>query len=168
MTCAANGVDFRDPLKPAEPADSHTMTLPSLSVSATIVLLKDDLICAWPMAMFFLTWPTPALLRCLPWGRHYVAFLTADGLGRALRVRAFVFVRWPIGRPYAADALVGADLPKSLHRLRPITSQITDLEARVDVPLELRRLGARSVLDLRLRREAEVGETFSAVAGPMP
>ncbi len=55
VTCAANGVDFRDPLKPAEPADSHTMTLPSLSVSATIVLLKDDLMCAWPMAMFFLT-----------------------------------------------------------------------------------------------------------------
>src|SRR3712207_8753908 len=33
VTCAANGVDLRDPLKPAEPADSQTMTFPSRSVS---------------------------------------------------------------------------------------------------------------------------------------
>ena len=55
VTCAANGVDLREPLKPAEPALSHAMTFPSLSVSETIVLLKDVLMCAWPMAMFFLT-----------------------------------------------------------------------------------------------------------------
>src|SRR3954454_15226858 len=30
VTCAANGVDLREPLTPAEPADSHTITLPSL------------------------------------------------------------------------------------------------------------------------------------------
>ena len=66
VTCAANGVDLREPLKPAEPADSQTMTLPSLSVSATIVLLKDDLMCAWPMAMFFLTRRRP---------RPFAAFL---------------------------------------------------------------------------------------------
>src|SRR5207248_7452521 len=35
VTCAANGVDLREPLNPAEPADSHTITLPSLSVSVT-------------------------------------------------------------------------------------------------------------------------------------
>ncbi len=55
VTCAANGVDFREPLKPAEPADSQTITAPSLSVSVMIVLLNDVLMCAWPMAMFFLT-----------------------------------------------------------------------------------------------------------------
>src|SRR5581483_3186108 len=55
VTCAANGVDLRDPLKPAEPADSQTITFPSLSVSATIVLLNDVLMCACPIAMFFLT-----------------------------------------------------------------------------------------------------------------
>src|SRR5205085_1672551 len=53
VTCAANGVDLREPLKPAEPADSQTITLPSGSVSATIVLLKDVLMWAWPMGMFF-------------------------------------------------------------------------------------------------------------------
>src|SRR6476659_8026945 len=61
VTCAANGVDLREPLNPAEPADSHARTFPSLSVSATIVLLKDVLLCAWPMAMLFLT-----LRRVLP------------------------------------------------------------------------------------------------------
>src|SRR3982750_540186 len=55
VTCAANGVDLREPLNPAEPADSHAITLPSLSVSATIVLLKLVLMCAWPIAVFFLT-----------------------------------------------------------------------------------------------------------------
>ena len=55
VTCAANGVDLREPLNPAEPADSHTITLPSLSVRATIVLLNDVLMCAWPIAMFLRT-----------------------------------------------------------------------------------------------------------------
>ena len=55
VTCAANGVDLREPLKPAEPADSHAITFPSLSVSETIVLLNDVLMCAWPMAMFLRT-----------------------------------------------------------------------------------------------------------------
>src|SRR3954451_9702628 len=55
VTCAANGVDLREPLKPALPADSHAITLPSVSVSATIVLLNDVLMCAWPMAMFLRT-----------------------------------------------------------------------------------------------------------------
>src|SRR4029079_3086467 len=55
VTCGAKGVDLREPLTPAEPADSQTITAPSLSVSATIVLLNDVLMCAWPIAMFFLT-----------------------------------------------------------------------------------------------------------------
>src|SRR5206468_5667388 len=55
VTWAANGVDLREPLKPAEPADSHAITLPSLSVSATIVLLNDVLMCASPIAMFLRT-----------------------------------------------------------------------------------------------------------------
>src|SRR5215217_2412890 len=67
VTCAANGVDFREPLKPADPADSHTITFPSRSVSATIVLLNDVLMCACPTAMFLRTRrrvrPRPAAVR---------------------------------------------------------------------------------------------------------
>ena len=48
VTCAANGVDLREPLKPAPPADSHAITLPSRSVSVTIVLLNEVLMWAWP------------------------------------------------------------------------------------------------------------------------
>src|SRR3954447_3420565 len=64
VTWAANGVDLREPLKPAPPADSQAITLPSRSVSATIVLLKDVLMCAWPIGTFFLT------LRRPRWGRR--------------------------------------------------------------------------------------------------
>src|SRR2546430_5182583 len=53
VTCAAKGVDLREPLKPAPPADSHAITLPSVSVSDTIVLLKEVLMCACPTGMFF-------------------------------------------------------------------------------------------------------------------
>src|ERR687885_519569 len=52
VTCAANGVDLREPLNPAEPADSQTMTFPSRSVRDTIVLLKLVLMWAWPPGMF--------------------------------------------------------------------------------------------------------------------
>src|SRR6188508_2775923 len=97
VTCAANGVDLREPLKPAEPADSQTMTLPEASVSVTIVLLNDVLMCAWPMAMFFLTRrlvrPRPAALRG---GAIYFAFFPRPTVFFGpLRVRALVFVRWP-------------------------------------------------------------------------
>src|SRR3712207_9551163 len=54
VTWAAKGVDLREPLKPAPPADSHAMTFPSRSVRETMVLLKLVLMCAWPTGMFFL------------------------------------------------------------------------------------------------------------------
>src|SRR5437764_1392092 len=50
---AANGVDFRDPLKPTFPADAHDRALPAPSVIVTIVLLKVDLMWACPWTMFF-------------------------------------------------------------------------------------------------------------------
>ena len=104
---------MREPLKPAPPADFHTNTLPSRSVIATIVLLNDVLMCAWPTAMF---------LRALRRARLRAAVRRGAGgnagssiLSRArrsrpesyflrclptvffgpLRVRAFVFVRCP-------------------------------------------------------------------------
>ena len=55
VTCAANGVDLREPLKPAPPADSHAITFPSRSVRATMVLLKLVLMWAWPKGTFFRT-----------------------------------------------------------------------------------------------------------------
>src|SRR5258707_14743038 len=51
-SCAANGVDLREPLKPTWPADAHEMTAPVGSVIDTIVLLNVLLMCACPCATF--------------------------------------------------------------------------------------------------------------------
>ena len=104
MTCAANGVDLREPLKPAEPADSHAMTFPSRSVSATIVLLKLVLMCAWPIAMFLRTRRRVRPRVAAVYGEgpcYFAAFLPRPTVFFGpLRLRAFVFVRCPFtGRP---------------------------------------------------------------------
>src|SRR5277367_387105 len=52
-TCAAYGVDFREPLKPIVPADDQAMVLPCTSVIVIMVLLNEALTCATPEAMFF-------------------------------------------------------------------------------------------------------------------
>src|SRR4051794_10150166 len=127
VTWAANGVDLREPLKPAPPADSHAITLPSRSVRDTIVLLKLVLMCAWPNGMFLrgLRRPPPRRAgRCCAisdfclfpyrqvrgrqadWPRrgksgnlhHFLTFFlpATDMRFGPLRVRAFVFVRWPL------------------------------------------------------------------------
>src|SRR5215213_6558979 len=44
-TCAANGVDLREPLNPALPEVAHDSVLPWRSVIVMIVLLKDA--CTW-------------------------------------------------------------------------------------------------------------------------
>src|SRR5215472_14234518 len=51
-TCAAYGVDLREPLKPWLPADDQAIVLPWASVIVIIVLLKVALTCAVPDVMF--------------------------------------------------------------------------------------------------------------------
>src|SRR5687767_15541721 len=48
VICAAYGVLLREPFQPDAPADDHAITFPVTSVSDTIVLLNDALMCAWP------------------------------------------------------------------------------------------------------------------------
>src|ERR1044071_9230956 len=54
-SCAANGVDLREPLKPAPPEVAHDSALPCRSVIVMIVLLNDAWMCAIPSDTFFLT-----------------------------------------------------------------------------------------------------------------
>src|ERR1700761_8637110 len=61
-SCAANGVDLREPLKPREPAEDHATVLPFTSVMVTTVLLNVLWMQAMPVEMFFLTF----FLTCLP------------------------------------------------------------------------------------------------------
>src|SRR5258708_4928243 len=130
VTCAANGVDLREPLNPAEPADSHAITLPSLSVSATIVLLKLVLMCAWPIAMFFLALRRvrPRVAACLLGGATLLRLrlAAADSLlgtlaGPRVRLRALTVRRQPAPM---AQAAVRADLVEPLDRLLALPSPL--------------------------------------------
>src|SRR5690242_21877773 len=60
-SCAANGVDLREPLRPHVPALDHATTLPLTSVIETIVLLNVAEMWATPVWMFFRTF-----FFCLP------------------------------------------------------------------------------------------------------
>jgi hypothetical protein len=50
--CAANGVDFLEPLNPTWPDEAQEITLPAGSVMDTMVLLNVLLMWACPWAMF--------------------------------------------------------------------------------------------------------------------
>ena len=52
-TCAAYGVDFREPLKPFDPAEDHEITFPFSSAIEIIVLLKVEFTKAMPEDIFF-------------------------------------------------------------------------------------------------------------------
>src|SRR4029078_9425185 len=52
---AAKGVDLREPLNPFTPEDDQATTFPETSVMVTIVLLKEAVMWAIPLWMFFLT-----------------------------------------------------------------------------------------------------------------
>src|SRR5258707_9704497 len=54
-TCAAKGVDLREPLKPAPPEVAHDRALPWRSVIVMIVLLKEACTWAMPSETVFLT-----------------------------------------------------------------------------------------------------------------
>src|SRR3954463_3412856 len=97
VTWAANGVDLREPLKPTAPALFHTITAPSLSVSATSVLLNDVLMWAWPIAMFLraLRRPRPRVPPLRGAGGNYFFLCLPTVFLGPLRVRALVRVRWP-------------------------------------------------------------------------
>src|SRR3954453_2186298 len=66
--CAANGVDLREPLKPAPPEVAHDSALPCRSVIVMIVLLNDAWTWAMPSVTVFLTFlraRVAAVLACV-------------------------------------------------------------------------------------------------------
>src|ERR1051326_1666840 len=128
VTWAANGVDLREPLKPAPPADSQAITLPSLSVSDTIVLLKLVLMWAWPKGMFFFTRRRPrpraglccaTLLLHLLLAGHLHALRTLAGA--RVRLRALAVHRQAAAVPQAAVAFY---LHQAPHVLGALPSEV--------------------------------------------
>src|SRR5512137_360849 len=109
-TCAAKGVDLREPLNPAPPDVAHDSALPCRSVIVMIVLLKDAWMWAMPSETFFFAFlRTRAAAAACAADWDLVAmgerasgyfFSATPALRGPLRVRAFVRVRWPrTGRP---------------------------------------------------------------------
>ncbi len=113
-SCAAKGVDLREPLKPRAPADDQATALPLMSVIVTTVLLNVDWMWAMPAATFLRTFFfCLTLLVAVLALAMLVSSLLDYGLGAAaagrrcsmplrgpLRVRELVCVRCPLtGRP---------------------------------------------------------------------
>src|SRR3954467_4512433 len=100
-SCAANGVDLREPLKPTLPALAQDSVLPCWSVMVTIVLLNVDLMCACPCRPFFFSRRLVflalgfAIGPLLPYFFALTFFLPAIVFFGPLRVRALVCVRCP-------------------------------------------------------------------------
>src|SRR5262245_55118431 len=117
---AANGVDLREPLKPALPALDQATTLPVLSVRVTMVLLNVDWMWATPVRTSRRSRLLPPFLRgaglaccsAIDYAPVFLAaadaaaagaagaaaagfFLTMTPLRGPFRVRALVWVRWP-------------------------------------------------------------------------
>src|SRR5919205_1212419 len=102
---AAYGVLLRLPLKPMVPADSQAITLPSWSVTLTMVLLNELFMCTTAVEMFLRALRRVRLAprarpcarcRCLP---IYFFLPPIAGFG-PLRWRALVLVRCPrTGKP---------------------------------------------------------------------
>src|SRR5690606_21952 len=96
-TWAANGVDLREPRKPAPPEVAQLRALPWRSVIVMMVLLNEAWTCAMPSVttrlIFFFVLVAVGLAIVLP---PYLRI----GLRGPFRVRALVLVRWPrSGRP---------------------------------------------------------------------
>src|SRR5690242_12555651 len=89
-SCAANGVDLREPLKPTWPEEAQEMTAPVGSVIDTMVLLKVLLMCACPCATFLRslrrTFLTAAPVRAFG-GISFVVLLNRSAGGDAVPVR---------------------------------------------------------------------------------
>src|SRR3954471_6214473 len=164
VTWAANGVDLREPLKPAPPADSQAMTFPDWSVRETIVLLNDVLMCAWPIGMFFLGRRRP---RCGRLGAGLKLLLARLLLAGHLHpLRALAGARVGLGvlaadRQGAAvtDSAVAADLHQALDGLRALAPQIAlDDVLGVDQVAQLGDLVIGQVAHGAVRLDAELGE----------
>src|SRR3954447_11693384 len=158
VTCAANGVDLREPLKPAPPADSQAMTLPSRSVRDTMVLLK--LVLMWPgrwgcsssacgghAAGVSGRASSPFLLSGLLLARdlHALGALASPGV----RLRVLSADR---EAATVAQAAVAADLHQALDVLRALAAQVAlDREVVVDQVAELGDLVVREIADVGVR-----------------
>src|SRR6476659_1862674 len=138
-TCAANGVDLREPLKPAPPDVAHDRALPCRSVIVMIVLLNEAWMCAMPSATFFLTflrtrvpafgfcgdvailWLSLPLLARRRRLAHARARLLRTLAGARVGARALTAHRQPAAMP---DSAVAAQVHQPLDAHRHLAAEI--------------------------------------------
>ena len=145
-----------------------------MSVSETIVLLNDVLMCAWPIGMFFFGLRRP---RAGVWERgHY--FLPAFFLpATCMRLRALAGARVGLrllaahGQAAAvAQAAVAADLLQALDVLRALAAQVAlDREVLVDRVAQLGDLVLGEVADVGVGVDPDLARAAcSTVERPIP
>src|SRR6266545_1461328 len=123
---AANGVLFRDPLKPALPALAQATTLPILSVSVTIVLLKVAWTWAIPTRTSFRSRRRPpfrgvAAGLCSAASAMFEApyfFAAGAAAGAGAAATGFRLTMTPLLRPLRVRALVCVRCPRTGRPLR--------------------------------------------------
>src|SRR5690606_31221141 len=151
-TWAANGVDLREPRKPAPPEVAHDNALPWRSVIVMMVLLNE----AWTWAMpsvttrliFFFVLDCAGLAMIyplLPDGPARTLAGTCVGLGALATQRQAATV---------AQAAIATQVHQALDRH-------ADLAAEVALDHELADLGA-DALDFRLGQVADLGRRIDA------
>src|SRR6185312_16318743 len=159
-TCAAYGVDLREPLKPIMPADDQEIALPCVSVIVMIVLLNVAATCATPTTIFFFSF-----LRARPAPFFSAAILLRHFLFAGDRFRR-AFARARVGvRALAADrkalavtqAAIRTEVHKALDVHRHFAAQIAfDEIVAVDRLADLNDFGFRQVGDTAVRRDADL------------
>src|SRR5690606_18985883 len=158
-TCAANGVDLRDPLEPCAPADDQAMALPCASVMVIIVLLNVELTCATPDEMFLRSrrrMRAASFAMTAPSVDLYTAVIpAATPAGRQVRTPArrrrtqpalFLLAGNRLGRTLAGAGVgVGA---LTATRQRPAMAEAA-IAAKIHQPLDVHRhFAAQVALDL--------------------
>src|SRR5258706_1347398 len=156
-TCAANGVDLREPLKPAAPDVAHDRALPCRSVIVMIVLLKDACTCAIPSETTFFTFlrtraAAGALaMNFLPSRLNRRGLAQADGLARPLagaRIGARALTAH--GQAFlVAHAPVTTEVHEPLDVHRRLAAQVPLDGELGNLLAQLVHLGVGKVLDLR-------------------
>src|SRR4029079_11821604 len=171
-TCAANGVDLREPLKPAPPDVAHDRALPRRAVLVMIVLLKDAWMCAIPSDTFFLTFLRVRAAAALCEGCCAIVCFRVDcglrlrerrtvesDLSALLRALARARVRaraLPADRQAlaVAHAAVAAQVHQALDAHRHFAPQVAFDRELGNVLAQLVHLRVGQVLNLRARRNA--------------
>src|SRR5690606_2009264 len=151
-TWAANGVDLREPRKPAPPEVAHDSALPWRSVIVMMVLLNE----AWTWAMPSVTTRLIFFFVLACAGLAIVYPLLPDGLARTLAGACIGLGALAAQRQATTvtQAAVAAQVHQTLDRH-------ADFAAEVALDDELADLGAQR-FDFRLGKVADLGRRIDA------